>query len=101
MSRGKVNNMRLQLDKSGRIVLPKPLCQRLGFKAGSTVEATETTEGLLLHPIARRPSLIEIDELLVHTGHPINAFDWQQLAEDIVQKRLRTILRAPRHISRS
>jgi AbrB family looped-hinge helix DNA binding protein len=92
--------MRLRIDKSGRVVLPKRLRQRLGLRSGSTLEATETVEGLLLRPSTRGQSLVEIDGFLVHTGRPIYALDWQQLAEDVMQKRLRTILRTTRYISR-
>ena len=89
---GKMNGMELRLDKSGRVVLPKPLRQRLGLRSGSTLEATEAAEGLLLRPIAHRPSLVERDGLLVHTGRPIRPFDWQELREDVEQERLRDIL---------
>lgn len=84
--------MKLRLDKSGRVVLPKPLRQRLGLRVGSTLEATEAAEGLLLRAIARRPSLVERDGFLVHTGQAIHPFDWQDLREDAEQERLRDIL---------
>jgi AbrB family looped-hinge helix DNA binding protein len=84
--------MKLRLDKSGRVVLPKPLRQRLGLRAGTTFEATEAAEGVLLRPIARQPSLIERDGFLVHTGQTSRAFDWLQLTDDLHQERLRDIL---------
>ncbi len=92
MPYGKINGMKLYLDKSGRVVLPKPLRQRLGLRAGATLEATEAAEGLLLRPITERPSLVERDGFLVHTGQPTRAFDWQQLSDDLEQERLRDIL---------
>ena len=49
MPHGKINGMKLHLDKSGRVVLPKPLRQRLGLRAGTTFEAIEAAEGLLRH----------------------------------------------------
>ncbi len=84
--------MKLRLDKSGRLVLPKPLRQRLGLRAGSTFEATQAAEGVLLRPITQRPSLVERDGFLVHTGQATRAFDWQELFEDLEQERLRDIL---------
>lgn len=84
--------MKLRLDKSGRIVLPKPLRQRLGLKAGSTFEARESAEGVLLQPITRRASLVEQDGLLVHTGRLARDFDWRQVFDDLEEERLRQIL---------
>jgi AbrB family looped-hinge helix DNA binding protein len=92
MPYGKINGMKLRLDKSGRLVLPKPLRQRLGLRAGSTFEATQAAEGVLLRPITQRPSLVERDGFLVHTGQATRAFDWQELFEDLEQERLRDIL---------
>jgi len=83
--------MKLRLDRSGRVVLPKPLRRRLGLRAGSTLEAKESTEGILLRPITRRPSLVEKDGFLVHTGEISRSFDWQQLSEDLEEERLRDI----------
>jgi AbrB family looped-hinge helix DNA binding protein len=84
--------MKLRLDKSGRLVLPKPLRQRLGLRAGTTFEATEAAEGVLLRPLTHRPSLVDHDGFLVHTGQAPRAFDWQELSEDLEQERLRDIL---------
>lgn len=92
MPYGRINGMKLHLDKSGRVVLPKPLRQRLGLRAGTAFEATEAAEGVLLRPITRRPSLVERDGFLVHTGQASRSFDWQQLSDDLEQERLRDIL---------
>lgn len=89
---GKINGMDLHLDKSGRVVLPKPLRERLGLRTGTTLEATEGADGLLLRPMKVRPSLIERDGLLVHTGDPIRDFDWKETLEDLEQERLKDIL---------
>jgi AbrB family looped-hinge helix DNA binding protein len=92
MACGKINGMKLTLDKAGRVVLPKPLRQRLGLRAGTTFEATEAPGGLLLRPITQRPSLVEQNGFLVHTGQVSPAFDWQELSEDLEQERARQIL---------
>lgn len=84
--------MKLRLDKSGRVVLPKPLRQRMGLRAGTTFEATEAAGGVLLRPITRRPSLVENGGFLVHTGQTNRDFDWRQLSDDLEQERLRDIL---------
>jgi AbrB family looped-hinge helix DNA binding protein len=38
--------MTLKIDKAGRIVLPKPIRQRLGLRAGAALEVRETAEAL-------------------------------------------------------
>ncbi|HZZ15211.1 MAG TPA: AbrB/MazE/SpoVT family DNA-binding domain-containing protein [Candidatus Sulfotelmatobacter sp.] len=84
--------MKLRLDKSGRVVLPKKLRQRLGLRAGSTFEASEVAGGILLRPIQKRPSLVEHNGFLIHVGHAAHSFDWQQLFDDVEQERLRDVL---------
>jgi len=91
MAHGKIGGMKLRLDKSGRVVLPKPLRQRLGLRAGTTFEATEAAEGLLLRPITQRPSLVERNGFLVHTGQPAQTLDWQELSRDLEDERSRDI----------
>ncbi len=83
--------MKLRLDKAGRVVLPKPLRQRLGLRAGIALEATEAAEGILLRPITQRPSLVERHGFLVHTGQATRAFDWQQLSDDLEQERMQDV----------
>jgi AbrB family looped-hinge helix DNA binding protein len=92
MPYGMIYGMKLRLDKSGRVVLPKPLRQRLGLRAGTTFEATEAAEGLVLRPVTERPSLVVRDGFLVHTGQAMHAFDWRQISDDLEQERLRDIL---------
>jgi AbrB family looped-hinge helix DNA binding protein len=92
MPYGEINGMKLRLDKSGRVVLPKPLRQRLGLRAGTTFEATEAAEGLVLRPIKSRPSLVERDGFLVHTGQSVRSFNWQEIFDDLEQERVRDIL---------
>jgi AbrB family looped-hinge helix DNA binding protein len=81
--------MKLRLDKSGRVVLPKPLRQSMGLRAGTLFEATEAVEGILLRPITQRPSLVQRNGFLVHTGRGLN---WQQFSDDLEQERLRGLL---------
>jgi hypothetical protein len=64
----------------------------MGLRAGTTFEAMDAAEGLLLRPVTERPSLVERDGFLVHTGQATRAFDWQQLSRDLEEERLRDIL---------
>ena len=60
--------MTLKVDKAGRVILPKPLRDRLGLHAGSDLEIQEIPEGVVLKPASRRPSLVRKGRFLVHTG---------------------------------
>ncbi len=64
----------------------------MGLRAGATLEVTEAAEGLLLRPITQRPSLVERDGFLVHTGQATQTLDWQQLSRDLEQERMKDIL---------
>lgn len=37
--------MTLKMDKAGRVILPRPVRERLGLHAGSDLEMQETPEG--------------------------------------------------------
>ena len=87
--------MRLLLDKWGRVLLPKPLRDRIGLRARTTFEATETVEGVLLRPITRS-SLVVRCGLLVHAGEAPRAFGWQQLSDDLEREMLNQVLKIKR-----
>ena len=60
--------MTLKVDKAGRVILPKPVRDRLGLQAGSDLEVAETPDGLLLKPANRKPSLVRKGSFWVHMG---------------------------------
>ena len=60
--------MTLKIDKAGRVILPKPVRDRLGLTAGNDLEIQETPEGIVLRPDGPKPSLIRNGSFLVHTG---------------------------------
>ena len=86
-----MNGMKLHIDKSGRIVLPKPVRVRMGLVEGAHLEATESSEGILLRPIIHRPSLVRKNGILVHTGKAPQGFNWERLSEDLEDERMRDI----------
>ena len=67
--------MTLKIDSAGRIVLPRPLRQRLRLHACAEIELIESADGVLLRPTERRPSLIREGRLLVHQGAVPETFD--------------------------
>ena len=67
--------MTLKIDGAGRVVLPKPLRDRLGLSGGSELLLVETSDGLTLKPADRRPSLVRKGRFLVHTGELPEGYD--------------------------
>jgi bifunctional DNA-binding transcriptional regulator/antitoxin component of YhaV-PrlF toxin-antitoxin module len=66
--RGIADGMKVKMDKAGRIVVPKLLRERQGFKANMELDATEQLEGVLLRRVEQWPALVKVDGLWVHQG---------------------------------
>lgn len=60
--------MEATIDSVGRIVVPKPLRDALGLRAGSTVDISRYGDGLQLVPTGRTARLVEEAGVLVATG---------------------------------
>jgi AbrB family looped-hinge helix DNA binding protein len=81
--------MTLKIDKAGRVILPKPVRDRLGLCAGSDLEIQETPEGVVLKPADRRPSLIRKGSFLVHTGEIPSGYDVLRAIDEDREERMR------------
>lgn len=86
-----IDGMRLKIDKAGRIVVPKPIRERLGLQAGTDLEVLEGPEGILLRRAERKPVLIREGLLLVHTGKLPAGYDMSKAVEDEREARIREI----------
>ena len=84
--------MTLKIDKAGRVVLPKPIRDRMGLVQGGDVELTETAAGLILKNAAPKPSLVRKGAFLIHTGSLPASFDWSRLIDDERSDRDRRLL---------
>jgi AbrB family looped-hinge helix DNA binding protein len=92
MAYGNVNGMELKIDKSGRIVVPKALRERLGFKPDSELEAIEQPDGVLLKRVEERPSMIKADGLWVHQGNLQQGANWERVLEEVREERIESVL---------
>jgi AbrB family looped-hinge helix DNA binding protein len=94
MVSGKMNGMTVRIDKAGRLVLPKPLRDRLGLVPGADLELSEGPDGLLLKPAQQRLSLIREGDLLVHLGRLPRDYAWNRLIDDSREERIRDLSRS-------
>jgi AbrB family looped-hinge helix DNA binding protein len=85
--------MELKIDKAGRIVVPKPLRERLGFKPDTELEAVEQPEGVLLKRVEQRPSMIKVDGLWVHQGSAEPGANWERILENVRAERITSVLK--------
>jgi len=81
--------MTLKIDKAGRIILPKPVRDRLGLHEGSDLEIEETPDGVILKPAGRRPAMVRKQGLWIHTGTMPAGFDIVKAIEDDREARIR------------
>ena len=83
--------MTLTIDKAGRLVLPKPVRDRLGLHEGSQLELHETSDGLILKQTEQEPSMIKKNGMWVHTGKVPAGFDVVEAIREDREDRLRKI----------
>jgi len=84
--------LRLRIDKSGRIVVPKPLRERLGLKPGTQLEALDQSGGVLLRAVGQRPAMIKIDGLWVHCGVAEPGANWDRVLQEVREERIESVL---------
>jgi AbrB family looped-hinge helix DNA binding protein len=89
MPYGIMNGMIVTIDKSGRIVVPKSIRQRLGTE----IELLEQPEGVLLRPVTQEPAMVKIDGLWVHRGTPIPGADLTQAVHDAREERIASLIK--------
>jgi AbrB family looped-hinge helix DNA binding protein len=80
--------MALKMDRAGRVILPKPVRDRLGLHAGSDLEIQETQEGVVLRPADRRPSLVKKGSFCVHTGEIPAGYDILKAIDEDREERM-------------
>ena len=81
--------MKVTIDRSGRLLVPKPVRDRLGLRAGTDLELEVTSAGLLLKPGVPKPSLVKEGDDWVHLGELPPGFDVLNALEDDREERMR------------
>jgi AbrB family looped-hinge helix DNA binding protein len=81
-------NTRLTLDKAGRIVIPKPLREKLHLEAGDTLEMESAGEQITLRPVrGTGPLTKEHGVWVFHTGQPLPASVTDEIVQQIREER--------------
>jgi len=86
--------MMVRIDRTGRIVLPKQLRERLGLTPETELEAVEQPDGVLLRPVRQQPTMMLVDGFWIHQGIAPQHADWDRVLDDVREERIRTILEA-------
>jgi bifunctional DNA-binding transcriptional regulator/antitoxin component of YhaV-PrlF toxin-antitoxin module len=94
MANAIIIGMLLNIDKFGRVVLPKKLREHLGVGLSLQVEVKETANGVLLQPVQRESGLMRQDGVLILRGDAGDAqpIDWRKLIEHDREERIQHIL---------
>ncbi len=82
------------IDKSGRLVIPKSIRDRLGLAEGAEFEISELRDGLVLKVSSRDSALEEVDGLWVHRGRPDSEFDLLLAIRNQREDRIRELTRS-------
>ncbi len=88
------NRLSVRADCPGRIVVPKPLRERLGFKPETEFEAIEQSDGVLLKRVELRPSMVKVDGLWVHQGSAAPGANWEHVLDDVREERIDSVFEA-------
>lgn len=93
MAFGIISGMKVTIDAAGRIVVPKPLRDRLRLHEGSTLEIEENTSSFVLRLVTPSPAIVLRDGLLVYVGEVPRSIRQDKLVEDLREERLDDLAR--------
>jgi AbrB family looped-hinge helix DNA binding protein len=60
--------METNLDRFGRVIIPKKVRDKLGLRPGAVLEVEQQGGDVLLKPVQEEPRLLEKDGVLVFRG---------------------------------
>ncbi len=72
------------IDKFGRIVLPKKMRDQLGLRSGSQVQVEEEEDKIILRAIRKEPEVVKQKRgwPVISVGHPVT----QEMVNDVIRK---------------
>jgi AbrB family looped-hinge helix DNA binding protein len=83
----------VDIDKAGRIVLPKHLRDELQLEAGATLEIESSGEELILRPVRGQTPLREKQGVWVfRSGEPLSSDEVEKTLRKVREERLRADL---------
>jgi AbrB family looped-hinge helix DNA binding protein len=81
-------NAMLTIDKAGRIVLPKPVRDKLQLVAGDALELKNSGEEIVLRPVRIAPSMRKRDGIWVfNLGSPISGASIDAAIQNLREER--------------
>jgi AbrB family looped-hinge helix DNA binding protein len=81
-------NVRLTMDKAGRVVIPKPLREELHLEPGDALEMESTGEQITLRPVrGTGPLTKEHGVWVFHTGQPLPVSSTDETLQQIREER--------------
>ncbi len=86
-------NAKLSIDRAGRVVLPKPIRDRLQLLPGESLEIESFEDHIVLRPVRERAAMRrELGVLVFDTGEPVTASDVQKTIQKVRDERSETPL---------
>jgi AbrB family looped-hinge helix DNA binding protein len=77
-------NPKLSMDRAGRVVLPKPVRDRLQLAPGETLEIESFEDHIVLRPLRQRATMRkELGVLVFDTGGPVTAEDVREIIQNV------------------
>lgn len=81
-------NVRLTIDKAGRVVIPKPLREQLHLEPGDSLDLENVGEQITLRPVrGTGPLTKEQGVWIFRSGEPLPASTTDQMLESIREER--------------
>ena len=81
-------NAKLHIDRAGRVVLPKPIRERLQLEPGESLEIESFDDHIVLRPVRPHATMRkELGVLVFDTGEPISASDVRQTIQKVRNER--------------
>jgi len=86
-------NGKLNIDRAGRVVLPKPIRDRLRLEAGAALEIESFEDHIVLRPVREHATMRkELGVLVFDTGEPITASEVRETLQKIRDERIDRVL---------